>query len=1360
MTIAHTISSLTALIKQSSWPQKLTAMGILASAIIAGLVSSAVTTAPLIELSTEPLYMNGAKAKGNLTVALSVEFPTVGQTYRDTFDVTKTYIGYFDNTSCYRHVPGNGSNGAYFDWSGAASATGSCGGGGFNGNFMNWATSSAVDILRYGLTGGNRIKDEGTGNGTTIVERAWLPDNFYNNGSYFTEKVLPRALVSQMIETSVANKIGAADMYIYNCRDRVYFAKSRDTTGGCTNPFGVANAASDQLAGPNNNDTYYGVRNLVCDPNSAANRLMAYNTADKKWRGLCLLYPNGTYKPVGQMQVNAEAIRLSVFGYLQDDNRSRQGGVMRAPMKYVGPRAFDANFNLISGTNPRAEWDASTGVFVDNPQNGDAIYGAQGHTRSGAIMYVNKFGTLDANQIGRYKSLDPVSELYYEALRYLQGKQPTASAVTLTGTATAISLLKENFPVYATWTDPFAGFQDQSGEGKSCLRNSILTIADVFTHSDRSVPGNTLTTNSDIARSAETNPNLNVPFWTNVVGSFESNTGMAYTDSKGRAQVANNIAYNSPYSPGLANAATLATGSTGGSYYMAGMAYWANTQSFRTDFTKARITSFSIDVNENRASDNVNFRRNTQLYLAAKYGGFTDDTTGTNNPGNTGSPYAEGNNTLWIAPDGDAKNYFLVSDAQKFLDSIADVFARTVEETGSIAGGAISTQRLTSGQSAGVYQARFNPVANYWSGSVLKYPLTLSGSGSTATLVIGATPTWEAGDIMTNTANSDHGASRNIVIGSPVGRQGVDLPSNFVWANLAQAHKDALNTTPLGTTDTLGSDRLNYLRGDRRKEVSAAAPTNPFRSRDGILGDIINSGLVYQGKPSVSIAGTTYQTFFNTNKTRAGVVFVNANDGMLHAFNDSNGSEAFAYIPGFLSPKLSKLPGRNYQHISLADATPVVSEAELSSGWKSVLVSGVGGGAQGVYALDVTNPAGFTKDNVLWEFTDRDHPAMGNVIGTPRIVKVRTTNSNAAQAAYKWYAAIASGVNNYAPDGRVYESGNPSIFLLDLSFIPSAAVGWQEGVNFWRIELPQTSTAIAKGLVGFTAVTNFTTSALEAIYAGDLQANVWKLDFSLKGVNGANLSTDALTNLTKFTLNGNSTPFFVAKAGTTLQPITGEPAITNAFTGSKLVSIGTGKFLEAVDTSVPLATTASFYTLLDKDQAISSNSLLAQGSVNNSGSVTFPTFIFGSATVAEPNLKMGWYFNFDASIAERQVSDITKVFGKLLFGSLYPTKGSCGEGGGRFYSVDTLTGIVESFESTVGILGPPLVLPIDTPIPSECGNTGKCVVKERLGVVLQGSRGMITPPNPPSGAFTGGEAAAHFLTWRQLHNYQENKNKP
>ncbi len=1321
--------------------RRLAQLCLLALAIGAATLVVGQSAPPLIELATEPLYMNGAKAKANLTIALSVELPTVGQTYRDNFDPNKEYVGYFDPKACYSAVLSTGTIGNYFDFAAVKSSfSAACASSQFDGNFMNWATSSAIDIMRYGLTGGNRTTDEDSGNYRTVLERAWLPDSFYKNESYFSEKFVPQAQLSG--RTELAPALFPSGMWIYNCRNRVYFANAQDSvpSRSCASPFGIADALSPNLikANANNKGNFYEVRNLVCDPNTAKNRLMTYDPQTREWKGLCLRYPNGRYKPVGQFQVNSESLRVSVFGYLMDDDQGRYGGVLRAPMKYLGPRAFDQSFNLIPGANPRAEWNASTGKFIDNPQLGDSTYGDQGYPLSGAIMYINKFGTLNPDTVGKYKTHDPVSELYYEALRYLQGKQPTGNAVTgFGGSASSVKLLKENFPAYATWTNPFQGFQDSTGDAPSCLRNSILSIADVFTHADHSVPGSTLSQTGDFTRSAEADPTLDVPFWSNVVGAFESGKSMGYTDSKGRPQTTTNLSGNKLYSE-LEDAGSKLTGAGTGSYHMAGLAYWANTQTFNSSFPKARVRTFAVDVNENRSSDNVDFRHTRQLFLAAKYGGFDDGAAQS-----TGNPYQPGSNTLWQGTDGDAKNYFLVSDAKKFLDSLAKIFARVVEETGSIAGGAISTQRLTSSEAAAVFQARFNPVANYWSGRVLKYPISLSDDGSG--IVIGSTPLWEAGQVMTTGTRADYGASRNIVIGSPVGRQGVDAPVPFKWADLPQAHKDALNMSLAGIVDTLGERRLNWLRGDQRDEESPANQDGIFRPRDLVLGDIVNSGLVYMGKPSLSTPGAEFRAFYDANKNRRPVVFVNANDGMLHAFYDSDGKEAFAYIPGFLAGKLKNLPDMDYTHNSYADATPAVADAYYRGAWRSTLVSGVGGGAQGVYALDVTNPATFNKDKVLWEFTDRDHPAMGNVIGAPQILRFRTTDSSATTPAFKYFAVVASGVNNYAADGSQYASGNPTLFFLDLDFVPSGTQGWVEGTNFWRIELPQGSTALAKGLAGFSAVRNVSTGAVDAIYAGDLQGNMWKLDFTVDGT--GQLGTNATTNFQRFNRLSSDGALYVAKAASgAVQPITGEPVILNGFSGDRLLGFGTGKFLEVSDTTVPLVPTASFYMVADKGSAVSGRTVLQQGSLDPStGVVTVPQFSYSS--------KSGWYIDFDAAIGERQISDITPIGGKLLFGSIYPTKGSCGEGGGRLYALNSLTGNGVSEESQVGVLAAPLVVRLGSASLTRSDTTGQRRATEKLGVITQGAKGLKSSTLTETFSYQVGR-----LSWRQINNYQTNKN--
>lgn len=1360
--------------------------------LLAGLISIVTlvvgqSTPPLITLVSEPLYTNGSKSKGNLTLAISAEKPIVGAVYRDTFDANKRYVGYFEPFACYQANLTSGTIGNYFfkpDLKSNLSTQ--CKSSQFDGNFMNWATTSAIDIFRYGLTGGNRTTDDSTGSERTVVERAWLPDDFYRDPVNFPEKFLAK---NDMIgRTELSQGQFPNGMYIYNCRNRVYFATSKDTNPAstCDTPFGLPAIGNPNLVTGSTSSSFYDVRNLICDAVTAPQQLMTFDPISKRWSGLCLRYPDGNYKPVGQLQVNADGLRISVFSYLNGDaadQPDRYGGVMRSPLKYMGPNQFDQNFDLIPAVNPRAEWRASDGVFITNPQNGDAQYGSQGYPYSGAINYINKFGTLNMDPTlttkdfdlrtkfqSRYKINDPVSELYYEALRYLQGYgTATAEAVSgLSGSSATDKLLTENFPAYKTWVDPFGDFQDNTGAGKSCIKNSIATISDVFTTYDRSLPGNLVSNIGDFSRPVDSSTTFDVTPWTNVVGGFESGGAVAYTDSQGRARTTNNLAGNTTYS-WLSDASTRTTGvgagtttgtlstpgTQGGSYNMAGAAYWANTQSFRKNLPKARVKTFAIDVNQQDISaQNADFRRTRQVYLAAKYGGFDD-----REAGDSGNPYTGGSNLLWQGTDGEAKNYFLASDAQKFLDSLSELFAKTVEETGSIAGGAVSSTKLTSAESAAVFQARFNPVANFWSGQLLKYPVSLSADGS-STIVIGSTPTWEAGQVLTNASSLDNGTARKLFIGPPIGRQGLDAPTAFRWTNLAQAHKDALNIQPSvsgGITDTLGERRLNYLRGDRRDELTGLNPTGIFRPRDLVLGDIVNSGLVYQGAPPSDIAGADYRAFFDANKTRKPVIYVNSNDGMLHAFYDQTGSEAFGYVPGFISKNLNKLPDLDYIHASFADGTPAVGEAYFGGKWRTTLVSGVGGGGRGVYALDVTNPETVTKDSALWEFTERDHPAMGNVLAAPQILKFRVPASSSTSPTYKWFAVVASGINNYAPGSYNYTSGNPSLFFLDLSFVPSPTQGWVEGTNFWRIELPQSSTTIAKGLVSFSSTKNLNTGAVDNLYAGDLQGNLWKLDFSIKGI--ALLGTDASANFTTFNPLGSGKALFIAKApdGTSLQPITGEPVIVNSYFGKKLVTFGTGKYLETIDTSVPLPVTASFYSIMDDGVQITGRTQLQQGTIGSTGTVTVPAFTLGIPPTATTtaNIKAGWYVDFNAAIGERQISDITSVFGRLIFGSVYPTRGACSEGGGSLYIVDALSGN-GSFEiSQVGILAAPLVLSVGNVSLDRSDTAGQRTARQKIGVITQGSRGLQASNFTDTETYQTGR-----LSWRRIDNYQSIKAKP
>lgn len=134
---------------------------------------------------------------------------------------------------------------------------------------------------------------------------------------------------------------------------------------------------------------------------------------------------------------------------------------------------------------------------------------------------------------------------------------------------------------------------------------------------------------------------------------------------------------------------------------------------------------------------------------------------------------------------------------------------------------------------------------------------------------------------------------------------------------------------------------------------------------------------------------------------------------------------------------------------------------------------------------------------------------------------------------------------------------------------------------------------------------------------------------------------------------------------------------------------------------------------------------------------------------------MGWYVDFDKSIGERQISDITAEFGQLFFGSIYPTKGSCGEGGGQFYAVNSLTGKGFTEVSKVGILAAPLVLEVGNTALTNSDTSGQRTATRRVAVIMQGSKDLKVASSSPTYNQQVGR-----LSWRQINNYRENKNAP
>ena len=1444
---------------------------------------------PLVTLATEPLYAATTSDKPTLALALSVEYPTVGAQYvwdsstttgsnshDDAYSNAKEYLGYYDAEACYTYKnnptetpasPQTTADFKRFERVGKAIAltvpdaanpykTSRMCTDAFSGNFLNWASNSAIDMLRLALSGGDRYIDT---QGLTILQRAVIPNGdpiCMWNSTNFPAKHLRKdgggtgkywgAVPAAMITQANGN-----DIWVANTLNRIYFKAGASWSGNCnsTNDYVLGGAVTgNQMESPIRTGTalpsdavpcingetgtctfsgvqevWYGAgskwfvaaanngvncasdcNNVFGDPIPNTAKKVYYRTYTGSWTppasgglnsdgffysrvsvcekdastgtllddrdyNLCYRYPNGNYKPIGVIQKYSEQMRLAAFGYLLDQNRNRYGGVLRAPMKYVGAKTFDISGVEASAINSKVEWNVNNGVFNQNP-DGDPM------GISGVVNYLNKFGRTGTP--GMYKIYDPVSDLYYETLRYLQGLPPSAAAIS--GITTA---MKDGFPVYTDWSDNTGGVGDPYGGGRSntssysCQKNNIVVIGDINTHDN---PGS--------FPSADAANNIpNIDYWTSIVGSFEQGNNTAYTDGQGGARVTSN--------PNTSNGSPR-------SDKIVGMAYWGHSQDIRgSSWSNAakrrpglRTKTFIFDVNEYAHQNDVNTRRyNNQFFTAAKYGGYESDPANLGaKPYNTwGHPFKQDdgtfNNNVWQKPSdaGEASTYYLQSSARGVLSAFDEIFSRATTSARSIAGSAVQSKNLREQTANAIYQGTFDTAD--WSGDLLSIPVTVSATNAVG---ISATNNWTAATKLGQMVNPD--LTRNIVVGRP-GATVSPTARDFSWGSIdldLQAHLD--KASPSATADGLGEARLNYLRGRRSMEGGV------FRLRNKLLGDIINSAVVYSGKPVVTsnTAGyASYSTFassvnaLNSGAGRTPAVFVGANDGMLHAFEataglGTSGRELFGYIPSWMGPKLSALtaPGYINAHQAYVDGPPTVADALVGSSpdvWKTVLVSGTGAGGRGVFALDVTNPAAFDASKVMWEFTQMDDVDMGYVIGRPQIVKIRTSPTASAPV-YRWFAAVPSGVNNYQDDGagRFSTTGAPALFLLALDK-PAGAAWTNLGANpnYYKISLPVNTNTLATGLANFSTALG-TAGQVAQMYMGDLHGNLWKLDFELASNGTADWT---IGKLSPFVSSGVAYPLYIARDGTTdknRQPITMAPSLIRGETNkSTYVAFGTGKYLEQDDkTSLKKQ---SVYAVFDHDtnatpdqtisdvtiqSAIRGRDRLKEGDVDSvNGTVAVAPFTWGRPAATDLTStaeRAGWFFDFPFS-GERQVSNAKSLGDYLVFSSLIPgassSAGTCsaGGGGGAEYTINIDTGDGNFRLSTVGILGEPLIMEIaGATTYSPADNTGrrkKTVVNQ---TIQQGSTGLAATTKVTT------EFVAGRLSWRQINNYQDRKLAP
>jgi type IV pilus assembly protein PilY1 len=548
-------------------------------------------------------------------------------------------------------------------------------------------------------------------------------------------------------------------------------------------------------------------------------------------------------------------------------------------------------------------------------------------------------------------------------------------------------------------------------------------------------------------------------------------------------------------------------------------------------------------------------------------------------------------------------------------------FAAAPVETSGSSGGVNVYQNPTIRSGTQIFLANYFP--SNWTGQLTAQ--TISYDATNKTIVANTTPNWDARCVLSgpdpvtgkcattgqttpsaqDTLGADTGG-RQILTWDSVNATGIALEQ----ASLTTAMKNVIDAGDSSQT----ADRVNFLRGDRTNEIPNG--TKAFRTRQAVLGDIVDSSPTWVGPPQVYSSdawtdqlytgatmpengGQKYSGFVSTYKSRPNVVYVGANDGFLHGFRagslDSKGNldtssgavandgkELIAYMPGVVfqaihstgTPEID-YAGTGYSHAWYVDGTPGTGDLFYKSStgansdstqgtWHTWIVGGLGAGGAAIYALDVTDPSSYGEST-----------AATTVIGewTPSNITCVQTTTSATTACGPWmgntYGTPLIRRFHNGSWGVIFGNGYGSsqgkagiyIMLID----PATAAK-----TFYY--LPTSSSATGNGIGPTTSSDIDLDHVTDYIYAGDLKGNLWRFDVTDK-------------DPTKWVVSANS-PLFTTPTG---QPITTAVTVSSRRTISTRFSV-TGKVID----NSPVRMIVNFATGQQTPQTLSSAAQFAQ----------------------------------------------------------------------------------------------------------------------------------------------------------------------
>jgi type IV pilus assembly protein PilY1 len=478
-----------------------------------------------------------------------------------------------------------------------------------------------------------------------------------------------------------------------------------------------------------------------------------------------------------------------------------------------------------------------------------------------------------------------------------------------------------------------------------------------------------------------------------------------------------------------------------------------------------------------------------------------------------------------------------------------------------------------------------------------------------------------------------------------------DSANEFVTTNTTIDDAMLDNPAKSGNADptpTAREDLMRYLRGYDSYDDDANGVYN--ETRNNILGDILHS------RPLL----IDYVIDYEHPENNVRVIYVGTNEGMLHAIDDADGSEKWAFIPPDLLPKLKEIVEES-GHQYYVDSSPQAyikdvdndGNIEAADGDQVIIVFGERRGGTSYCALDVTDP---DDPQFLWRIDNIDNSSTFGIPAPTIVISgMGQTWSEPAIGTVK----VGAAVKNVAIVGGGYSTDNSAGCALYVINIGNG----QLHKSFTSTEHANLTYSIPSAPLAMDTTFD---GYINRVYVGDMGGQMWRFGLQRADAADTALEVGEVNDWTpRLLFQGNSGTKIFYSPDMVLE------------TGYAYLYFGTGDRTDPMDIPSPDPDINRFYAVKDKNEPDNSFTTQTEADLVNVTDDQLQDPAVDEETKESIRSQLasgdGWYIILDND-GEKVLAPPVVIYGIVLFTTFTPVSDPCSYGGdGRLYAVNYLT---------------------------------------------------------------------------------------